>query len=115
MTMDKIDRRSTWFVDLEFIDEDEESVIPTSATTKIHDRDTGTIIRAATPLADLASELTFLITEAENETITATEDREVHVLTIEFDYLSEYGTAHRTKEHPFMIENLEGVEASPSA
>ena len=110
--MKKINRRSTAFVDLSFLDEDGDQVIPTAATAKIHDRDTETVIRAATALTGLYHEMTILITEAENETITHTENREVHVLTVEFDYLSAFGTAHGTGECEFQVENLEGVVAT---
>jgi hypothetical protein len=110
--MKKINRRTTGFADLEFKDEDGDHVIPTAATAKIHDRDTGIVIRPATALTGLASTMTIPITEIENETVTSREDREVHVLTVEFDYLSEIGTAHGTGEEEFKVENLEGVEAS---
>jgi hypothetical protein len=110
--MKKINRRSTGFADLEFRDEDGDHVIPTAATAKIHDRETETVIRAATALTGLYHEMTFAITEAENEIITHTENREVHVITVEFDYLSEVGTAHGTGECEFMVENLEGVVPS---
>jgi len=112
-TMKKINRRSTAFVDLSFLDENERALIPTAATGEIHDRDTGTVIRAPVALtAPLAADMTVWVTEAENEVITATSSKEVHVLTIEFDYVSELGAAHGTGEFEFMVTNLIGVVGS---
>jgi len=111
--MKKLNRRSTAFVDLSFLDEDLEKVIPTAATSEIHDRDTGTVIRAPGALtAPLAADMTVGISEAENEVITGSANKEVHVLTIEFDYTSALGAAHGTGEFEFMVENLEGVIGS---
>lgn len=112
--MYRVNRCTTLFVDLDFEDQDGDPVIPTAATAKIHDRDTDTVIRAAGAITGLSSSITIALSDNENEIITTSRDREVHVLTIEFDYVSILGDAHGTAEKEFMVENLEGVEASPS-
>lgn len=101
-----INEKTTLLVTCAFFDEDGIATTPTAATYRIHDRATGTVIKAVTALTGLGPTKQIEITSAENALVTAAAATEEHVLTLEWDYGS---GRHGTDEYRWLVRNLVGV------
>lgn len=104
-TSDTINERQTYLVVASFYDEDDAAVTPSAATYRIHDRDSGIIIKAVTSIGSLSTSVTIEVTSAENALIRH-DAQEVHVLTLEFDYGS---SRHGNGEHTWTVKALLGA------
>lgn len=101
-----INEKTTLLVTCAFYDEDGIAATPTAATYRIHDRATGTSIKAVTSLTGLSTTKQIEVTSAENAMVSAGASSEEHVLTLEWDYGS---GRHGTDEYRFIVRNLVGV------
>ncbi len=101
-----INEKTTLLVTCAFFDEDGIATTPSAATYRIHDRATGTVIKAVTPLTGLGATKQIEITSAENAMVSSGASSEEHVLTLEWDYGS---GRHGTDEYRFIVRNLVGV------
>lgn len=105
-TLTTINEKTTLLVTCAFFDEDGIASTPSAATYRVHDRGTGTVIVASTPLTGLSTTKTIEVTSAQNAMVIATSSIEEHVLTLEWDYGS---GRHGTDEHAWLVRNLVGV------
>ena len=101
-----INEKTTLLVTAAFFDEDGIAATPSAATYRIHDRGTGTVIKAVTALTGLSTTKQIEITSAENAMVVAGAATEEHVLTLEWDYGA---GRHGTDEYRWLVRNLVGV------
>lgn len=118
MTTDCLDtftERSTIPVVLSFFDENDDPVVPDSATYRVDDEKNRTNIVPTTSLSGLSTTKTIVITSDQNYIIKSRAESEIRTVTVEFDYESENGPAHGTAEYKYKLVNLYGVVDVPSA
>lgn len=106
MALSQINESTTLLVDVSFWDEDGVAAIPSSATYRIDDVYSGTVIQAATSMGSMAATITVEITAAQNALIDATQNKEERIITVDW----RYGSNRRgTDEYRYVVKNLTGV------
>lgn len=106
-----VNERTSSTVTVSFFDEDDAPVTPTSATYRIDDVTSGTVVRSATSLTGLGTTKAIAVTKDENKIISEAHVYETRRLTVEFSY----ATSHGTNDYFWRIRNLPGVSTVSSA
>lgn len=105
--------RTTLILTVNFFDEDDLPVVPDSATCRIDDVASGTVIRAKTAIGSLSSSVELEVTQDENRNLNSDLCLETRIVTVEFNYNA---GRHGTNEYRYQVKNLYGVQSSsPSA
>ena len=102
----EIYEKDTLVVTAAFYDDASAAVTPTSATYRIHDKASGTIIKAVTTLTGLGTTKAIEVTSAENALVNANDNAEEHILTLAFDYGA---SRHGSATYRWVVKGLEGV------
>ncbi len=101
----EINEQTTLFLTISFFDQDNLPVVPDSATYRIDDVLSGTVILADTALT-LASVVEVIITQAQNAIIASVNPVETRIVTVEYNYGGSY---HGTDEYRYYVKSLAGV------
>jgi hypothetical protein len=110
--MDEINERCTYILTVSFYDEDDLPVVPNSATYRIDDVTTGTLIVATKAFPSLAASVDVEITKGQNSMIAENHAFETRRVTVVFSY----GAARQgTDEYLYKVRNLPGVSIIASA
>ena len=110
--MDEINERCTYILTVSFYDEDDLPVVPNSATYRIDDVTTGTLIVATKAFPSLAASVDVEITKGQNSMIAENHTFETRRVTVVFAY----GAARQgTDEYLYKVRNLPGVAIIASA
>lgn len=104
--MDTVNEKSSSFLTITFYDKDGVGVSPTSATWKVHDLETGTVLKAAVSLS-AGSSVEVELTVPINSLVTSTNQFETHVVTVEATYSgSDHG---HNEQYYYQVKNLNFV------
>ena len=101
-----VNEQTTMLVDVYFWDEDGVAVTPDSATYRLDNAETGSLILAATSMGAMATMKTLNITPAQNAILDASHRFETHVVTVDWTYNT---TRHGTDEYRYTVKNLIGI------
>lgn len=110
--MDEVTERSTWITTVSFTDEDEDPVVPASASYRIDDVGSDTEIRDDTEISPLDSEVDIILTAADTSILDETRPYETRRVTVSWTYptaASPSVTGTGTKEYLLNVVNLKGV------
>lgn len=113
--LDTCNERSTFPVEIAFLDENGDPVTPDSATYRVDDEAARTNIVSSTAISPLAETVDIIISSDQNYIIRSRRPYEVRTVTVEFNYTAEHGPAHATSEYKYKLLNLYGVVDVPSA
>lgn len=100
-----VNKKTSLTLSVTFYDEHGASVIPDSATYRIDDLTSSTVILEPTPLSPAAS-IEIQITSAQNAMVNSANPFEDRVVTVEFAYAS---SKRGTDEYRYELRNLYGV------
>ena len=107
MSIDQWNERTTVLITATFKDEAGTLTTPTSATARIDDDRTGTVLRAATAITPLSTSVTIEVTPDENRILDDQSSWEDRTLTVDFVYGE---TSRRgTNDYHWRCMNLRGV------
>jgi hypothetical protein len=101
-----VNEGSTHVVTASFSDEDGNAVIPTSASYRVDDAASGTVVIAATAVTPTAAVIDIVIPAAKNMILNAGRSLEQRVLTVTFTYS---GGKTGTGEYHYHVKNLRGI------
>ena len=104
--MDVVREQTTWVVTCTFTDEDGTAVTPSAGSYRIDDVDTDTEIKTDTGISPSSSTHDIPIIASENAMVTATNNKEVHRLTLSFTYGS---SLTGRGEYEFFVKNMTKV------
>jgi hypothetical protein len=105
-----LNERSTLLLQVDFLDENEQPVIPSSAVYRIHDLSSGRVICEDTVISP-ATSVEIHITKDQNRVLSDNQ-QETRVVTVEFDYGDD--GKHGTDEFLYRLKNLSGIRTLPS-
>jgi len=104
--MIEVNEKSSLILVVDFYDEDEAAVVPTTATYRIDDEENETEILATTNISPLAAEINIEITPAQNAIIDQNHGWEIRTVTVYFTY----GVGKASYEiYQYKVKNLYAV------
>lgn len=110
MSLSVVTESNTAFLPVSFLDDAGDAVAPTAATYRIDDEESETVLKVVTAIAPLSPSVTITIDSTENVIVNSNREYEIHVLTVEWDYLGSGGSTHGAAAKRFKVTNLLGVE-----
>ncbi len=113
--MDIVNQNCDYTLGLDFSDDTGVAIVPTSASYRIDDVDSGNQIVAWTPIYPTLNSFDLVITATQNAMIGNSTDREERAVTVKFGYSAD--SKQDTDEYRYMITRLPyllaGNNASP--
>jgi hypothetical protein len=110
--VDQVNERTSCTITVSWLDEDAAPVTPQSATYRLDDVTSGTVLVAATAIGSLSTTNDIAITKDSNKILSEAHPFETRRLTVEFTYAT---SKHGTEEYLYRVKNLFGVETVSSA
>lgn len=108
--MAEVNEESTSVLSIGFVNEDGDAAVPTAASYRIDDEESGESLKAETVLAGLASSMTIVMASEDNAIVNQRHEYEIHIITIVWDYMGAHGASHGTGQMRFKVLNIYGVE-----
>src|SRR5678815_202403 len=111
----EVNERTSFPLQVSFLDENNDPVVPTSATYRIDDEASKTAILPVTNFPSLATSVDLWITSDQNFIVKSRSKFEIRTVTVQYVYESDNGTTPATAEYKYRVNNLYGVVDQPSA
>jgi len=111
----EVSERTSFPLAVSFLDENNDPVVPTSATYRIDDEASRTAILGVTNFPTLSTSVDLWITSEENFIVKPRSKSEIRTVTVQWMYESENGPTPATDEYKYKVKNLYGVVDVPSA
>jgi hypothetical protein len=113
--LDSFNERSSFPIAVSFLDENNDPVVPTSATYRIDDEASKTAILPVTDFPSLATSVDLWLTADQNFIVKSRSKFEIRTVTVQYEYESENGPTPATAQYRYKLLNLYGVVDVPSA
>ena len=113
--LDIFNERSSFPIAVSFLDENNDPVVPTSATYRIDDEASKTVILPVTNFPSLATSVDLWITSDQSFIVKSRNKSEIRTVTVQYTYESENGPTPATAQYRYKLLNLYGVVDVPSA
>ena len=110
----EVSERTAFPLAVSFVDENNDPVVPTSATYRIDDEASKTAILGVTNFPTLDDTVDLWITSDQNFIVKLRSKFEVRTVTVQYIYESENGPTPATAQYKYKVVNLYGVVDVPS-
>jgi len=111
----EVSERTAFPLAVSFVDENNDPVVPTSATYRIDDEASKTAILGVTSFPSLATPVDLWITSDQNFIVKPRSKSEIRTVTVQYVYESDNGPTPATAQYKYKVTNLYGVVDVPSA
>lgn len=111
----EVSERTAFPLAVSFVDENNDPVVPTSATYRIDDEASKTAILPVTNFPALATSVDLWITSDQNFIVKPRSKSEIRTVTVQYEYESDNGLTPATAQYKYKLLNLYGVVDVPSA
>ena len=102
--MDTVNKKTTYFVNITFKDEDGVEVTPTAAWYNLYCETNQSAILGDTSITGLSTSVDVVVTATQNDIITSTNKSEQKLMTVRFTY--DGGQYQGTNEYRWVVQNL---------
>ena len=110
----EVNERTAFPLSVSFLDENNDPVVPTSATYRVDDEASKTAIVGVTNFPTLATSVDLWITADDNFIIKPRSKSEIRTVTVQYTYESDNGPTPATAQYKYKVINLYGVVDVPS-